>query len=79
MGDNSNAADGITGDRIPNQPVLEEGTFLSHASKTNQADIVRTLLSRGADPAVQNANGHNAVDVASSVAIRRIYGGIVEG
>lgn len=34
---------------------------------------MRTLLNCGADPAVQNANGHNAVDVASSDAIRRIY------
>jgi len=41
--------------------------------KTNQVDIVRTLLNCGADPAVQNADGHNAVDVASSDAIRRIY------
>jgi hypothetical protein len=103
-GDNGNATDGITRDKILNQPVLEEGTFLSYASKvcnnicdtllhifynpyfvfrfnckrlfiiqTNQADIVRTLLNCGADPAVQNANGHNAVDVASNDAIRRIY------
>ncbi|KAH0951694.1 hypothetical protein HN011_012504 [Eciton burchellii] len=71
--DNGNATDGITRDKILNQPVLEEGTFLSYASKTNQADIVRTLLNCGADPAVQNANGHNAVDVASNDAIRRIY------
>lgn len=34
---------------------------------------MRTLLNCGADPAVQNADGHNAVDVASSDAIRRIY------
>lgn len=34
---------------------------------------MRTLLNCGADPAVQNANGHNALDVASSDAIRRIY------
>jgi len=34
---------------------------------------VRTLLNCGADPAVQNANGHNAVDVASSATIRYIY------
>ncbi|KAM0731335.1 Protein VAPYRIN [Formica fusca] len=71
--DNGNATEGITKDKILNQPVLEEGTFLSYASKINQADIVRTLLNCGADPAVQNANGHNAVDVASSDAIRRIY------
>ncbi|CAL1681579.1 unnamed protein product [Lasius platythorax] len=71
--ENGNATEGITRDKILNQPILEEGTFLSYASKTNQADIVRTLLNCGADPAVQNANGHNAVDVASSDAIRRIY------
>lgn len=34
---------------------------------------MRTLLNCGADPAVQNANGHNAVDVAASDAIRCIY------
>lgn len=34
---------------------------------------MRTLLNCGADPAVQNANGHNAVDVAATDAIRRIY------
>lgn len=31
------------------------------------------MLSCGADPAVQNANGHNAVDLATSDIIRRIY------
>lgn len=34
---------------------------------------MRTLLNCGADPAVQNSNGHNAVDVASSDTIRHIY------
>lgn len=34
---------------------------------------MRTLLSCGANPAIQNINGHNAVDVASSDAIRRTY------
>ncbi|KAL2715083.1 Tankyrase-1 [Vespula squamosa] len=71
--ENGPTAEGITKEKILNQPLLEEGTFLSYASKTNQADIVRTLLSCGADPAIQNANGHNAVDLASSDIIRRIY------
>lgn len=47
--------------------------FVLFIFKTNQVDIVRTLLNCGADPAVQNADGHNAVDVASSDSIRRIY------
>lgn len=32
-GENGNTAEGITRDKILNQPVLEEGTFLSYASK----------------------------------------------
>lgn len=31
------------------------------------------MLSCGANPAIQNTNGHNAVDVASSDIIRRTY------
>lgn len=64
---------GLTKDQILNQPILDGGTLLSYASKTNQGDIVRILLSCGADPAIQDANGHNAVDVSSNDTIRRIY------
>ncbi|XP_043476620.1 uncharacterized protein LOC122507780 [Leptopilina heterotoma] len=71
--DNGNATDGITKDKILNQPLLDEGTFLCYASKANQVDVVRTLLSCGADPAIQNAQGHNALDVASSEIVRHIY------
>ncbi|XP_034950248.1 uncharacterized protein [Chelonus insularis] len=71
--DNRTLTEGITKDEILNQPFLEEGTFLSYASKTNQVDVVRTLLSCGADPAVKNAHGRNAVDVAASEVIRLIY------
>jgi hypothetical protein len=39
----------------------------------NQGDVVRTLLSCGADPGVQNARGLNAVDVATSEQMRQIY------
>lgn len=35
--------------------------------------MVRTLLSCGADPGVQNASGLNAVDVATSEQMRQIY------
>ncbi|KAK0163427.1 hypothetical protein PV327_007111 [Microctonus hyperodae] len=71
--DNGNVGEGITKEEILNQPFLEEGTFLSYASKINQVDVVRTLLSCGADPAVKNAHGRNAVDVAASEVIRLIY------
>ena len=39
----------------------------------NQGDIVRTLLSCGADPGVQNTRGLNAIDVATSEQMRQIY------
>jgi hypothetical protein len=39
----------------------------------NQGDVVRTLLSCGADPGVQNVRGLNAVDVATSEQMRQIY------
>lgn len=32
-GENGNTAEGITKEKILNQPLLEEGTFLSYASK----------------------------------------------
>lgn len=71
--ENGNTGDNLTKEKILNQPLIEEGTFLLYASKINQVDVVRTLLSCGADPAIQNSQGYNAVDVASSDAIRRIY------
>jgi hypothetical protein len=39
----------------------------------NQGDVVRMLLSCGADPGVQNAKGLNAIDVATSEHMRQIY------
>lgn len=33
IGENGNATEGITKEKILNQPLLEEGTFLSYASK----------------------------------------------
>ncbi|XP_021936074.1 uncharacterized protein LOC110837829 isoform X2 [Zootermopsis nevadensis] len=43
------------------------------ATKMNQGDVVRMLLSCGADPGVQNARGLNAIDVATSEQMRLIY------
>ncbi|XP_046981573.1 uncharacterized protein LOC124550870 isoform X1 [Schistocerca americana] len=64
----------VTKDRILNQPLLEEGTFLCLATKLHRGDVVRTLLSCGADPGVQNSQGMNAVDAAvGSPTMRHIY------
>lgn len=38
-GENGNSTEGITRDKILNQPLLEEGTFLSYASKV--CDMLR--------------------------------------
>jgi len=35
-GENGNVTEGITRDKILNQPVLEEGTFLLYASKVHE-------------------------------------------
>lgn len=60
-------------ENVLNNPLLEDGTFLYMATKMNQGDVVRTLLSCGADPGVQNSKGLNAVDVATSEQMRLIY------
>ncbi|XP_069671476.1 uncharacterized protein [Periplaneta americana] len=60
-------------ENVLNNPLMEDGTFLYMATKMNQGDVVRTLLSCGADPGVQNARGLNAVDVATSEQMRLIY------
>ncbi|GLH15836.1 Poly [ADP-ribose] polymerase tankyrase [Gryllus bimaculatus] len=67
LGDNN------TKERILNHPLSEEGTFLFLATKLNQGDVVRTLLSCGADPGVQNDRMMNAVDAATTPQMRQIY------
>lgn len=39
----------------------------------NQIDMVRTLLNCGADPAITDIQGRNALDVPGSCKIRQIY------
>lgn len=39
--ENGNSAKGITKDKILNQPLLEEGTFLSYAAKVIILHIVK--------------------------------------
>nr|CAD7257034.1 unnamed protein product [Timema shepardi] len=63
----------VTREYILNNPLMEDGTFLYMATKLNQGDVVRTLLSCGADPGIQNTQGFNAIDVATSEHMRQIY------
>nr|CAD7454823.1 unnamed protein product [Timema tahoe] len=63
----------VTREYILNNPLMEDGTFLYMATKLNQGDVVRTLLSCGADPGIQNTQGLNAIDVATSEHMRQIY------
>ncbi|XP_063217542.1 uncharacterized protein LOC134528147 [Bacillus rossius redtenbacheri] len=63
----------MTKDQLLNGLMVEDGTFLLYATKLDQADVVRTLLSCGADPGVQNAQGLNAVDAAANQYMRQIY------
>jgi hypothetical protein len=39
----------------------------------DQGDVVRTLLSAGADPGIQNASGENSLDTASTSHMKQIY------
>ncbi|XP_067011307.1 uncharacterized protein [Anabrus simplex] len=67
------ACDPETKERILNEPLVEEGTFLYLATKLNQGDVVRTLLSCGADPGVQNSCRLNPVDTATTPQMHQIY------
>ncbi|EEB20158.1 conserved hypothetical protein [Pediculus humanus corporis] len=65
----SNASNGeVTKDRLLNSKIIPEGTFLLLATQLNQADVVRNLLSSGADP-----NICNAFQSVTNEAIKQIY------
>ncbi|XP_032789539.2 uncharacterized protein LOC116926709 [Daphnia magna] len=51
----------------------EEGSFLHLVTKNNQADMVRLLLSYGADPTVVNGKGENALAVTSNKHTKSAY------
>lgn len=52
----SSASNGeLTKDRLLNSKIIPEGTFLLLATQLNQGDVVRNLLSSGADPNICSA------------------------
>ncbi|XP_023247490.1 uncharacterized protein LOC106645899, partial [Copidosoma floridanum] len=71
--EDNDVGDGITKEKILNGSLFEEGPPLLYASMHNQVDVVRTLLNCGADPAVTDVQGRNALDVAANSRIRQIY------
>ncbi len=44
-------------------------------TQLDQTDIVRTLLAAGANPGVQNDEGHTAFDMATSPSVCDVYNG----
>lgn len=58
----------LTKDKILNEKILPEGTLLLLATQLDQVDVVRNLLSSGADPNVCGA--YNAVN---NGVVRQLY------
>lgn len=60
-------------DKILRENVVAEGTFLHLATKLGLKDIVRALLSNGADPTMENSNGDNPYEMINSEQIQQVY------
>lgn len=58
---------------ILNEPCSEEGTLLHLATMLGEADIVRTLLSAGADPGVHNSKQRIPLDLAKLEKVRTVF------
>ncbi|ODM97121.1 Beta-hexosaminidase [Orchesella cincta] len=69
-----NAEGGISlKEKILQELVVPEGTFLHLASKLGLQDVVRALLTAGANPVVENRQGENAYEMATSETIQQVY------
>lgn len=60
-------------EKILTDLVVPEGTFLHLATKLGLQDVVRTLLTAGANPVIENRQGENAYEIASSENIQQVY------
>ncbi|GAB1600018.1 uncharacterized protein LOC115214018 isoform X1 [Argonauta hians] len=58
---------------VLNDFVSEDGTLLHIATKLDQSDIVRILLSAGADPGIQNNDHRIPMDFAKSMKVKAVY------
>eukprot|EP00058_Branchiostoma_floridae_P024556 XP_002610046.1 hypothetical protein BRAFLDRAFT_129235 [Branchiostoma floridae] len=59
--------------KLLNHLDAEEQTFLHVATKQGSVDIIRTLLSAGADPGIQDKNGDTPFDLSPSQAVTNVY------
>ncbi len=60
-------------EKILQELVVPEGTFLHLATKIGLQDVVRALLTAGANPVIENRQGENAYEMATSDSIQQVY------
>lgn len=60
-------------EKILQELVVPEGTFLHLATKLGLQDVVRALLTAGANPVIENRQGENAYEMATSDSIQQVY------
>lgn len=60
-------------EKILQELVVPEGTFLHLATKLGLQDVVRALLTAGANPVIENRQGENAYEMAASDSIQQVY------
>ncbi|XP_029638897.1 uncharacterized protein LOC115214018 isoform X1 [Octopus sinensis] len=58
---------------VLNEACSDDGTLLHLATMLGEADIVRTLLSAGADPGIHNKNQRIPLDLAMSENVRIVF------
>ncbi|XP_055944061.1 uncharacterized protein LOC129975135 [Argiope bruennichi] len=63
----------ISANQVINEICNPSGTLLHLATKLDHVDIVRTLLSSGANPNIENAQGETPFDLTQSEAMTAVY------
>lgn len=71
-GDSGGSSGELTKERLLNSKVIPEGSFLLLATQLNQGDVVRNLLSSGADPNVCSAFNSVTNDVIKQIYIEEL-------
>ncbi|XP_023238085.1 tankyrase-like [Centruroides sculpturatus] len=70
---NGELSDNITVEELINNPTTLCGTLLHLATKLDHIDIVRTLLSAGANPGIQNNMGETPIDLIATERMTNVY------
>ncbi|CAH1790961.1 unnamed protein product [Owenia fusiformis] len=66
-------AEGVTLHHVLNFVDEEEGTLLHLATKLDQPDTIRTLLSSGSDPGIHDEAGKTPFDCATSAKVQGVF------